>query len=67
MTPISNDRGRFRSPHANGPKWLSGVFMAIRGPLSYEVTLSDHRVMRRHVDHLKSCASSSMDSGSDND
>ena len=55
MTPIKNDRGRFRSPHANGPKlkWLSGVFTAIRGPLSYVVTLSDHRVIRRHVDHLK--------------
>ena len=61
------DKAVYAKNSASGPKWLSGVISAIRGPLSYEVTLSDHRVIRRHVDHLKSRASSSMDSGSDDD
>ena len=58
------DEAVYATNSASGPKWLSGVTTAIRGPLSYEVTLSDHRVIRRHVNHLKS---RSMDSGSDDD
>ena len=61
------DEAVYAKNSASGPKWVSGVITAIRGPLSYEVTLSDHRVIRHHVDHLKSHASSSMDSGSDDD
>ncbi len=40
--------------YANGPKWLPGVITALRGPLSYDVTLSDDRVIRRHVDQVRS-------------
>ena len=39
---------------STGPKWLPGVITAVKGPLSYEVTLDDGHVIRRHVDHLKS-------------
>ena len=38
---------------ADGTKWLPGVITATRGPLSYEVTLTDGRVVRRHIDHLR--------------
>ena len=34
-------------------KWLPGVITAIKGPLSYEITLTDNRVVRRHVDHIR--------------
>ncbi len=40
--------------YANGPKWLPGVITALRGPLSYDVTLSDDRVIHRHVDQVRS-------------
>ena len=37
-----------------GPvQWLPGMVTAINGPLSYEITLSDNRVVRRHVDHVR--------------
>ena len=36
-----------------GPRWLPGVITAVRGPLSYTVTLTDGRVVRRHVDHVR--------------
>ena len=38
---------------AGGSKWLPGVITAIKGPLSYEVTLLDNRVVRRHTDHVR--------------
>ena len=38
---------------SSGPKWLPGVITSVRGPLSYEVTLLDDRVVRRHVDHVR--------------
>ena len=34
-------------------KWVLGTVTAIRGPLSYEVTLADGRVFRRHIDQLR--------------
>ena len=37
-----------------GTKWLAGVVTEVRGPLSYHVTLSDDRIVRRHVDHIRS-------------
>ena len=35
-------------------KWLPGVVTKVTGPLSYYVELSDGRVIRRHIDHLRS-------------
>ena len=34
-------------------KWLPGVIMTQRGPLSYVVELTDGRVFRRHQDHVR--------------
>ena len=36
-----------------GKNWLSGSVTEVRGPLSYHVTLSDGRVVRRHVEHIR--------------
>ena len=35
------------------PKWLSGTIAEVTGPLSYVVTLSDGRTVRRHVDAVR--------------
>ena len=37
----------------SGKDWLEGTITEVRGPLTYHVTLSDGRVIRRHVDHLR--------------
>ena len=40
-----------KNPHS-GPPWLSGCITKICGPVSYEIKLSDGRMMRKHIDHL---------------
>ena len=35
------------------PTWLSGEIVSVCGPVSYTVRLSDHRTVRRHVDHIR--------------
>ena len=35
------------------PTWLSGEIDSVCGPVSYTVRLSDHRTVRRHVDHIR--------------
>ena len=37
---------------STGPKWFPGVVTSVRGPLSYEVTLLDDRVVLCHVNHV---------------
>ncbi len=34
-------------------RWLPGSIIAIRHPLSYEVTLEGNRVFRRHIDQIR--------------
>ena len=36
-----------------GPRWLSGVIVEQRGPVSFVVRLMDGRIFRRHQDHLR--------------
>ena len=36
------------------PHWLPGKVLRVTGPLSYEVELLDGRIVRRHVDAVKS-------------
>ena len=36
-----------------GTTWLTGTVVEVRGPVSYTVRLEDGRVVRRHVDHLR--------------
>ena len=38
----------------NGPTWISGKIKEKRGPLSYTVTLSDGRIVKKHVDQIRS-------------
>ena len=33
--------------------WLPGVITKVFGSLTYEIELSDHRIVRWHIDHLK--------------
>ena len=35
-----------------GPKWSAGIVTGDEGSRIYEVTLTDGRVLRRHIDHL---------------
>ena len=36
------------------PKWLPGQIQEVRGPVTYTVLLQDGRVMKRHVDQIRS-------------
>lgn len=36
-----------------GPRWVAGVITTERGPRSFDVELSDARVIRRHIDHIR--------------
>ena len=39
------------------PLWILGVIVKCQGPVSYCVKLNNGTVVRRHVDHVKSCKS----------
>ena len=39
---------------STGPPWLSGTIINSAGPRSFEIKLTDGRVIRRHVDHIRS-------------
>lgn len=39
---------------SGGPTWLPGTVLATRGPLSFEVRLSDNHVVRCHIDYVRS-------------
>ena len=38
--------------YAGTPQWLPGQVTAVTGPVSYQVTLADSRLWRRHQDQL---------------
>ena len=40
--------------YGQGPLWIPEVISEVKGPVSYVVTLEDGRVMRHHVDLLRS-------------
>ena len=42
----------------SGPVWLEGTIVNRRGPVSFTVKLSDNRVVRRHIDHLRARSTS---------
>ena len=46
--------------------WMTGSVSEVKGPLSYNVTLSDGRVVRRHVEHIRSRSSLDTDSSTGN-
>ena len=37
-----------------GKSWLQGILISKSGPLSYNIELDDGRVIRRHIDHIRS-------------
>ena len=41
--------------HSGGSKieWVPGWIQSVTGPLSYVVRLSDNRLVKRHVDHIR--------------
>lgn len=43
----------FARNFSSGPRWLPAIVCSRKGPLSYEVRLSDGVLWRRHVDHLR--------------
>ncbi|KAL3228441.1 hypothetical protein MRX96_048564, partial [Rhipicephalus microplus] len=43
----------FARNYAQGPLWIPAVISRATGPISYEVTTPDGRVLRRHVDPLR--------------
>lgn len=43
----------FARNYGRGPPWVPAVIGRATGPISYEVTLPDGRVLRRHVDQLR--------------
>ena len=38
---------------SQGKKWLSGIIIKMHGLRTFEVKLSDDRVVRRHLDHIR--------------
>ena len=38
-----------------GQTWLPGLIREVQGPTSVVVELDDGRIVRRHVDHARSC------------
>ena len=44
----------FVQSFAAGPTWVAGVITAERGPRSFDVELCDGRVVKRHIDHVRS-------------
>ena len=39
---------------ASNEKWIPGVVQKVTGPLSYHIQFHDGRVIRRHIDNVKS-------------
>ena len=49
-----------------GKTWIPGTVSAVKGPMSYRIDLTDGRVVRRHVDHVRT-RTSTMGTSPDND
>ena len=48
---------------STGHKWLPGIIIEKKGPVTCHIPLSDGRVFRRHVDHIRkrTCVTSDTD------
>ena len=47
------DDAVFVENFGQGSKWLARIIDEVRGPLTYMVKLSDGRLVKRHVDHIR--------------
>ena len=45
-----------RHNFAQGDTWLAEKMVNAPGPRSYNVKLSDDRIVRRHADHIRPCS-----------
>ena len=45
----------------SGKDWLKGTVTEVKGPLTYNITLPNGRVVHRHVDHIRSRTSQTSD------
>ena len=45
----------------HGPLWLEGTIQNCTGPVSFKILLTDGRVWRRHIDHIRRCYRQSTD------
>ena len=50
-----------------GDTWLAGKIVNAPGPRSYNIKLSDNRIVRRHADHIHHCSVNSPEQSIDND
>ena len=39
--------------YSDGSKWIPGVITEITGPVSYKVTLADGKILKRHLDQIR--------------
>ena len=49
----------------HGSKWLEGTIEEIKGPLTYMVKLSDGKLVKRHVDHIRNRTSTEPSNSQD--
>ena len=46
----------FSTNFGRGPEWLPGVIDVVKGPVTYLVRLTDDRIVKCHVDHIRVCS-----------
>ena len=51
---IINEEVFVENYSGRGARWLPGVVVEVTGPLSYKVELGDQRIVRKHVDQMRS-------------
>ena len=51
----------------SGSKWIPGVVVEVKGDLTIYVELEDGRIIRRHIDHVRSRSCSTTSTTDDTD
>ena len=64
---LINDPVLVKNFNNTGKKWLQGHIIKVVGPLSYVIKLTDGRIFRHHVDHLRKSTSPNNKSDITND
>ena len=41
--------------YSGAKKWIPGIITKITGPVSYQVTLADGKILKRHLDQIRIC------------
>ena len=61
-----SDEAVFVCNFAQGDTWLAGKIVNAPGPRSYNVKLSDDRIVRRHADHIRPRSEDLSEESTDN-